>query len=546
MTKSDQFANLFNGNIVLTSSEIVKRLTATGKTDHNARQIISRAAGDKTLWRTIDLKLSQGGRLFSLPEHIGTPRFSQELAAKLKENRPGIARLLEAFADRPVIHKVEAMKLLAVGDSSKVEKRTYDREVLALREIGIETVQAGTVLESLVQKGFSLEADELAAWTTEELRKQVVVTRIILERLRRQAIASWNLGEYPDHQQSYVVFNKQIFSGFSFSYLAPVTRFSESKKPIGCPILIDVQWDTIRENHLDSLLQRIKRATHRGKSKQSVLAVIAGLDFTREAFIEARRNGLIVMSLRQEFGEEALTSMIAVEELIQAVSIGGATDEVMASRFNTFADTIEELKTNPVVVDLRSLAMEATTGFIVRSLGYETVELGLNVPWKNTQRDVDVFGFQGDELRIIECKAHHGGHSLAEVDVSKFFTETVPALKAYLRDSGRSFETCVAEIWTTGPRGQVAADLFNRLSIPKSDRWNIVTQRALCDLVPSRIASRVVPLLQTLGCVKTDGTWPSQLNPESSAPKLKVPAAKSAGLLESNHSLADSDADMPF
>ncbi len=546
MPKSDQFTSLFNGNIVLTSSEIVKRLVATGNTDHNARQIISRAAGDRTLWRTSDLKLPQGGRLFSLPKHVGTPKFSQELAAKLKENRPGIARLLDAFANRPVIHKVDAMKLLAVGNSSKAEKRTYDREVRALREIGIETVQAGTAFESLVQKGCSLDAEELAAWTTEELRKQVVVTRIILERFRRQAIASWNLGEYPDTERPYVVFNKQIFSGFSFSYLAPVTRFSKSKKTIGCPILIDVQWDAIRESYLDCFLQRIKRATHRGNSKQSVLAVIVGLDFTKEALIQARHNGLIVMSMRQEFGDEALNSMIAVEELMKAVCIGGATDDAMASRFNTFADTIEELKTNPIVVDLRSLAMEATTGFIVRSLGYDSVELGLNVLWKDTQRDVDVFGFQGDELRIIECKAHHGGHALAEIDVNKFFTETVPALKAYLRHTGRTFKTCVAEIWTTGPRGQVAAEAFNKLSKPQSDQWNIVTQEALCDLVPSRIASRVVPLLQTLGCVKTDRTPQSRPKPEQSGPKIEGTATRSAGLLESTHSLAHYEGDMPF
>ena len=184
----------------------------------------------------------------------------------------------------------------------------------------------------------------------------------------------------------------------------------------------------------------------------------------------------------------------------------------------------------------------------MRSLGYESVELGLHVPWKDTQRDVDVFAFRGDELRIVECKAHHGGHSLDEADVNKFFTEAVPALKKYLQSTGRPFKKCVAEIWTTGPRGQVAADAFKKLSIPKSDEWNIVTQEHVCELVPSTIASRVVPLIKTLGCVKTNGEQEqsSPTDPDPNAPRLATPAKQSTGLTVRGHLPTVSGGELPY
>jgi hypothetical protein len=91
------------------------------------------------------------------------------------------------------------------------------------------------------------------------------------------------------------------------------------------------------------------------------------------------------------------------------------------------------------------------------------------VPWQQTTRDVDVFGIRGDELHIIECKAYHGKKSISREDVRKFFTETVPALKGWLRTHNRPFERCIAEIWTTGHKGKDVGILSSPCVEPARD-----------------------------------------------------------------------------
>ena len=115
-----------------------------------------------------------------------------------------------------------------------------------------------------------------------------------------------------------------------------------------------------------------------------------------------------------------------------------------------------------------------------------------------TSRDVDVLGFKGDELRIVECKAYHKKKSLLPEDVSKFFCETVPAAKKQLRQQHRSFETCKAEIWTTGPIGEKAQSELNGLSMPSGERRELVSVGNRSDLFPQAIRSRGTELLKLI------------------------------------------------
>jgi hypothetical protein len=190
------------------------------------------------------------------------------------------------------------------------------------------------------------------------------------------------------------------------------------------------------------------------------LGIIAAVDFEREAWNMAREAGLMAINLRQFFGESALEALVQIELLLKNVA-GDPSRADDANYFN-FAKILEELKTNPYVVDLRSIGFEAMSALLLRSKGWEEVQMGLKVPFQNSEREIDVTGHKDshDQLFIIECKAEAANKSLDPEDVRHFFSETVPAY-INAKYSGRMPKNCAAEIWTTGQVGSDAIAALN-------------------------------------------------------------------------------------
>lgn len=212
----------------------------------------------------------------------------------------------------------------------------------------------------------------------------------------------------------------------------------------------------------------------------------------------------MTVSFRQMFGDEALDAMVQVEHLLGGFA--QSKPEESQERFAEIAKLMDDLKTNPVIVDLRAIGLEAVCALILQSQGFVSPELGRIVPWNNTTRDVDVFAIRGDdELRVIECKAYHRRKSLLDSDVDKFFTQTVPALKRWLREKDRHFTKCTAEIWTTGPKGKNAELTLKELSRPRGDTWRLRRMNEMYDEIPRRIRERGMRLLETIALVETDG-----------------------------------------
>lgn len=490
------------GRTVRTSSELAAEFIAQGGSAEAARKHVSRLAKEEGVWRSDKFRLSQNERLFSSRDFVGSSQFLKQVALKLeKSNRQGIYRCVQALCERTALHRLDLLRLLAVpvGQSSTNGRRiqTYSDEIAALEELGARLINRGSSLECLVSPGQAdLEQDDVLN-LFQRARYQVLLARILGERLRRQNMMSWNKLELPA-SEPFVVFNGQAFSAYGFSYLKPVVRWSEgSSAPKPCPVLIDCYDGLCTQVQVESFLRRVERATCRGKSRLASLGVIAAKDFTTDAWKLARREALFTVSFRQIFGDEALDAMVEIERLV-----GGfkslAPDEAQ-TKFEEIVTDFDELKCNPVVADLRAIGLEALCGLILQQQGYVSPELGLIVDWRETTRDIDVYAIKGDdELRIVECKAYHRRKSITEIDVTKFFTSTVPALKKWLRENHRPFKTCVAEIWTTGPKGKIAETALRGLSSPSTDTWRLRRLSDMHDEIPARIRERSVKLLSAI------------------------------------------------
>jgi hypothetical protein len=108
-------------------------------------------------------------------------------------------------------------------------------------------------------------------------------------------------------------------------------------------------------------------------------------------------------------------------------------------------------------------------------------------------------------LKVVECKAYHRRKSIPEEEVRKFFSQTLPALKKWLRDTGRPFSKCSAQIWTTGRLGNPARDALHRLVKPGADTWDLVRLQDNLNEIPTSIRERSVKLLDSIALTETDG-----------------------------------------
>ena len=119
-----------------------------------------------------------------------------------------------------------------------------------------------------------------------------------------------------------------------------------------------------------------------------------------------------------------------------------------------------------------------------------------------------MFALRGDELYVVECKAYHARKELTPYDVKKFFTETVPALKSWLRRNNQAFSKCVAEIWTTGIRGGESLKTLDELPRPKggTDTWGIKVGSDIAGLAPQRIRECAKALLGSIASNLDEGS----------------------------------------
>lgn len=508
---SIQLTRYIRGSQVVSSSELIRLLQHDGLTEDNARQFIRRQAKANGIWRSEKLKLARGERLFADSTLVGKPEFFVAIGDKLRQtSRYGLVRCLDAIAKLHVLNKIDLLRLLAVSPlvpstNKSLTSRLYASELAALKELGVRVIYEGTPLESLVSPAFPTDdnADKIAAFAAGRLRNEALLARVLVERLRRQNMVSWNRVEMPDPEVPFTTFNAQVFSAYGFSYLSPLTRWKQGEaRPKPCPVLIDCYHEICTLSQVESFLQRIERATIRGKSRLQVLGIIAARDFERDAWTYARKKGFITVSFRQIFGDEALEAMVLVEKLFNGLKRGH--DVEAEQQFQQFSGLLKQLKTNPIVVTLRSIGFEALGGLILGAQGYGQVALGRIVPRENTTRDVDVFGIRDDELRVIECKAYHCKKSLPPEEVRKFFTQTLPALKAWLQRNNHSFKRCIGEIWTTGPKGKEAGDELYALHRPKNHEWHIRRMKDIEEIIPSSIKIRSVELLRSISVTEED------------------------------------------
>ena len=489
-------------NEILTSGQLAQRLTTTGLTPAAARQVISRS-NDPAVW-SLPFRLPRRSRLFVRRDSVQNDAYCRHLAAVIAESRPGLARTILALLKRKVLLQADAQRLLAAPLRPKSSRTpTYDAEVKALVDLRLCSVEgSNTALERLTIKSLVGLPRSHQLARSERVRQTVdtYLTRMITDQFRKQGIIGWNSATLADCETGTVRFSDYVFSAIGYSWLDPLVRRSVGQKPKSVPVLFDVRARECDVHDVQGLLYRLARIGSNRNARIPVLGVIAAYAFAEDAWSIAKRRGLLAINLRQSYGAAALATLTKVERLLHLAGASDSFDEsTTAIDFDELADDFAALHVHPYVADLRSLGLEVVTAVLLRAMGWEGVQLGLVVPFKNTERDVDVIGKRGgeDEIYLVECKAAQETKELDPAHVSKFFTETVPAALRFFTNVTK----CHAEIWTTGQIGEEAHAKLSGLDLPKRVMPMLREKADIISLVPPPLL-RCNRLLETLSLPK--------------------------------------------
>ena len=435
---------------------------------------------------------------FALP--LRTKFFTTTSRRSLPSSDPGLARTILALLKRRILLRADAQRLLAAPLRPKSSRTpTYQAEVDALVNLQICRVEGSkTALERLTLNSLvgSPSSHQLARL---ERVRQIVdmhLTSMITDQFRKQAVIGWRSATFADLETGIVRFSDHVFSAFGYSWLDPLVRRAVGKKPKSVPVLFDVCARECDVHDVRGFLHRLARIGSNRNARMPVLGVIAAYAFAGDAWSVAKRHGLLAINLRQLYGDAALATLAKMEHLLRLAGAGDLFGEHAAAiDLDELADDFTALRVHPYVADLRSLGLEVVTALLLRAEGWENVELGLVVPFKDTKRDVDVIGRRGgeDKICLVECKAAHETKELDPEHVSKFFTETVPAtLKVFT-----NVTKCQAEIWTTGRIGERAQATLASLELRKGVGATLREKTDILSLVPTPL-SQCKRLIETL------------------------------------------------
>ena len=494
---------------LLTSSTLIGRCTSAGLDPVHARQLLRRNSARNGLWRSEKLALQNNGRLFSHTSARGSPGFLAQLLLILARERPGLHRLLQTLLlDEVVLRPYAQMLLASPLAEKKARYPSYETEIAGIEETLIGCVEKkDTVGERLVLKKLGGTTSSSAAGLNAlaAFQAEISITGILIEHFRRQNFISWNSLVGNDPPQGLITFNNYLFFAATFSWISPLLRWdSAAQKSKPTPVVFHTCFGSCRVWDVEGFAARIERAGANKTSRLRVLGILAAPVFERNAWDRAKKEGLVAINLRRLFGDAAFEAIVHVQELLKNV-VGDAA-RATNDEYATLSTMLGSLKTNPFIADLKSLAFEAFSGFLVKYAGWEEVQLNLKVPFKlpegTTEREVDVSGQRNswDDVCIIECKAEGGNKPLDGEYVRKFFTQTVPAFLA-AKCAVRNPSHCQAEIWTTGVVTDTARNALKNISLPKCVIAALKGRDQLIEQLPKPLYStkRLIETIAALG-----------------------------------------------
>lgn len=407
-----------------------------------ARQQISRA---KSLHRFGYLKFPKNAQFLYKQDQYMSPYFWDALRKALIETGSAYGRAIVAIEARGGVIPKSHFSIVC-GSPLNQRKHLSQNIILdnLLKSKILENIELPGVGECLALARTVNNVDQKLFAST---RARLITENILLKAVRTWAqnlgIASYNKILIRDEGEKQPQVGTFTWDLSGPSYLSPMVSWTaEQIKPgfLTCDVLLGAR---VNENEMNTFIHKCTTLKSLKKVGRTLHIFIADRYFTA-AFKLGKEHGVITTTPDALFGREVAEGLRELTTLLKQVSL--SSPEVVVKLFDKLS-TIEG-----AAINLSGALFEFMVGHLVyKKTG---ANITLNRIFKNgpDSAEVDVVAVHGDRsIHFIECKGYQSNSNIADAEVTKWLTKTIPLVRAVaLNHPDWKDYTMHFEFWTTG------------------------------------------------------------------------------------------------
>ncbi|ENF1950572.1 hypothetical protein ABQK02_003802 [Salmonella enterica subsp. enterica] len=407
----------------MTSSALREKLIATGITEVNARQRISRAGGD--VQRFTHFYLPKKEAFLYLTKDYNSRQYWNALLESHTNARTVYAHTY--FALRPYQGAIPAYLFSKVSGSpdklkGQIASSRLETQLIKGSVLRKETdVVLGDCLVTYIN-------DLNGVTDTRHVRSQLLVEDILIK-----GVADWvrcnGLGSFNKIQ----VRNSQNMPSFSHhhwdlcapSYVLPIAAVKKNGMNNGF-FVADIIYGDLDSKSILAYLTKVQRCRNM-RNTRPFLAMLIAERFDKEGFRLAKQAGVMATTVSNLLGKDISTLL---SSLLNTLNRAGAIAAANPEKINELFKGLTRIE--GAAINIRGVMFEMLVGHIVlKTQNVSTVDLNKQISTEAGKAEIDVIGFRAEaEIKCYECKGYEVKR-LITVEMIEKWIDRVQRIRKY-------------------------------------------------------------------------------------------------------------------
>ena len=448
------------------SSDIARRLEATGLSPDVARQRISRAGPN--VHRLKGLVFPRNARFLYHEKQAGSDAYWSALARDLTQASPAYGPALAALQARDGVVPLDCFSIISgspIRQRGQISSDTVLERLEAVHLVRRGNLQGVGSVVALRADGY-LGSPNFDRWGA----------RRLVEKMRLLALRDWarRVG-VASHDKIAIRGEAELpeFGTFKWdlvgpSYLVPIVRRGKEGAPLPGFLVADVVAGAALDEHAVAAFVRKYKLSAALRNLPPFMPVLMADGFTREGFRLGRSHGLMLATPKNLFGRDIAVGLTTLlETMAKAAAVAVARPEVIGELFDKLGG-IEGADRN-----LRGSLFELVVGHVVQARFGGSIDIGRLVDFDGFQAEIDVRRVIAGEVWIYECKGYQPDHLISAEEIEHWLKSRVPGLYKATRAEQRFQNAEIHfEFWTSGGFSAEAIALLETAKI-NTKRYSI-------------------------------------------------------------------------
>lgn len=436
------------------TTKFASLLYQNGKSKEAARKQIERG---KKVYKTLaGLKFRTNTRFIFLSHQYNTPKYWQRLEEALKEAGISYWTAIQVLkAHDGVVPKKLFPRIAGTPTKRKgqIPPETILQRLAEVKILKIEEFNDREYVicnEALFQPADGIEKN-IQTVPNYLIKEKEISEEVILNKTKKW-IQNLSIASYSKVAIRYDEANPPVVAGLSWdltapSYLRPFRSFANSRLKGGF-VVCDVNLShNISIDEANAFIRKCRFAEAH-PNMRPVLPIFVSVEYSKKAYEELKSHGIMPVTLRQLFGQEAVELLGEIRDLLKDIG------NKLSQDTNAFTSIVQKIR-QEVGSNSNTLGhlFELAVAHMVRSVEVGDVKMNKKVIDSETNNsaeiDVLVENESKSEILVIECKSKAKRGILNEKQVKLWATERISlifkCLKSEYPDKNIRFE-----LWTNG------------------------------------------------------------------------------------------------